>query len=194
MKPKVDEIVEDGSISPKAGNRGRMGEDEESEEEEECVVAGMDEDEAVGEGEEIECGECEGGDIERVKASKEERVVKELTDPRKPSAEQIEKHNRHHMPYRNWCPICVKARGRDSAIERRSAKKGQFQSIRLINVFQETGYKLTVLAGRERVSGMRIAVTVPTKGSSGKFGLDCILAFMEECGDGNNKVIVKTDQ
>jgi hypothetical protein len=39
-----------------------------------------------------------------------------------------------------------------------------------------------------------MSVTVLTKGSSGKLGMDCVLAFIEECGDGNSRVIIKTDQ
>ena len=58
----------------------------------------------------------------------------------------------------------------------------------------EFGRKLTVLVGRERVSGMKMAVTIPTKASTGKFGMDCALEFIDECGDGATKVVIRSDQ
>ena len=55
-----------------------------------------DEDE-VGKG--VEAG-IEG---DRIKAEKE-RQIRKLVDPRKPTREEVEDHNRTHLPYRNWCP------------------------------------------------------------------------------------------
>ena len=34
-------------------------------------------------------------------------------DPRKPSQEEIESHNATHVPFRDWCPHCVKGREKD---------------------------------------------------------------------------------
>ena len=44
----------------------------------------------------------------------EEVFVKVLASPMKPSAKEVEAHNATHMPYRNWCPVCVKSRGKES--------------------------------------------------------------------------------
>ena len=41
------------------------------------------------------------------------RAVKEMVDPRRPSQREVEEHERHHLPYRNWCPVCVKAKGKE---------------------------------------------------------------------------------
>jgi hypothetical protein len=46
----------------------------------------------------------------------------------------------------------------------------------------EFGYRLTILVGRERTSGMTFATTVPEKGSKGKFVADRCLEFFAECG------------
>ena len=58
----------------------------------------------------------------------------------------------------------------------------------------ELGFKLTVLVGREKVTGMFFATSVPTKGSIGRFAVDKAEDFMEELGDKTGRVIVKTDQ
>ena len=36
-----------------------------------------------------------------------------LRSPIRPSAEDVEKHDATHVPYLNWCPICVAARGKE---------------------------------------------------------------------------------
>ena len=58
----------------------------------------------------------------------------------------------------------------------------------------ELGYKLTVLVGRERTSGTTMASVIPSKGGSGRFAADKVLAFMAECGDQSGDVVIKTDQ
>ncbi len=58
----------------------------------------------------------------------------------------------------------------------------------------EFGYKLTVLAGQERLGGMKFATAVPTKGASGKFAGDKCSDFIEEVEDANGRIIIKNDQ
>ena len=49
----------------------------------------------------------------RVKGG-EDREVKRLGDPRKPSADEVRLHElTQHVPYRNWCDICVRCKGKD---------------------------------------------------------------------------------
>ena len=85
----------------------REGSDEE--EDERCWVCGMegdpeDEDEDRGV---VRVEEAGGEDVERFGAIRDERRVKELVDPRKPTAKEVEEHERTHLPYRNWCGVCV---------------------------------------------------------------------------------------
>ncbi len=39
--------------------------------------------------------------------------MKKLIDPRRLTEHEVEELNLTHTPYRNWCPICVRAKGRD---------------------------------------------------------------------------------
>ncbi len=41
--------------------------------------------------------------------------VKIITNPSAPTQEEIDKHNILHLPYRTWCPHCVRGKGRDDA-------------------------------------------------------------------------------
>ena len=51
--------------------------------------------------------------MRKIKAEKDEGVVKELADPRRPSSKEVEKRRRTRVPYRNWCDICVRVKGKD---------------------------------------------------------------------------------
>ena len=31
-----------------------------------------------------------------------------------PSQEEVERHNLTHLPFRNWCPHCMKGRGKEA--------------------------------------------------------------------------------
>ena len=55
------------------------------------------------------------------------------------------------------------------------------------------GYKLTVLVGRERVTGMSMAAVLPSKGSTSKSAADKVMEFLAECGSQSGDIIIKTD-
>ena len=57
--------------------------------------------------EDVICGECT-----------EERVASSVFDPLQPTARQIREHDLTHLPYRNWCPWCVKAKAREDSHSR----------------------------------------------------------------------------
>ena len=146
-----------------------------------------------------ECGECipgHGGDEPERVSTKKDGHIKKILDPRLPTQSEVDEHNLTHLPYRNWCPICVQAKGKDmdhrSAVDReRGLSEYCFD---YCFPGDELGYKWSVLVGRERNSGMQFATAVPTKGSSGKFSVDKVLEYIEEAGDSNNSIIVKNDQ
>ena len=67
-----------------------------------------------------EDGVCErevhgrGEEALKVERETDDRDVKNIVDPRLPTKEEVNAHNMFHSPYRNWCPVCVKARGKES--------------------------------------------------------------------------------
>ncbi len=36
-----------------------------------------------------------------------------MIDPRRPMKQEVDDHELTHVPYRNWCPICVRAKGKE---------------------------------------------------------------------------------
>ena len=53
-----------------------------------------------------------GGEPGR-KEKEEGRKLRSIGDPRLPSQKEVGEHNFTHLPYRNWCPHCVRRRGKD---------------------------------------------------------------------------------
>ena len=51
------------------------------------------------------------------------RAPVKVADPKLPSAEEVETHNLTHLPYRSWCPHCV--RGKGKTMDHRRAGRGK---------------------------------------------------------------------
>ena len=82
--------LEDG-VSPILGFGDHDDDDEEGEPADEEIL-----------GENVEFGESE--------EAAEPRVI---TKPCRPSAAEVEAHNVTHIPFRNWCEVCVRGRAQD---------------------------------------------------------------------------------
>ena len=99
-------------ISPEVQKMNLLNEETDSESEQSytCEVCGLDEDEMSDE-EELR----NGVDADRLRVQEETGgVMKRLLDPRLPSKEEVKEHELSgHLPYRNWCPCCVKAKGKE---------------------------------------------------------------------------------
>ena len=94
------------------------------------------------------------------------RKVKKLHDPKLPSETEMREHYcSGHMPYRmDYC-----------------FPGDEFD-------------RLTGLVVIERYTKMKKAVVVPSKGSTGSYAVRMVLELINECGDKDQDVILKTDQ
>ena len=52
----------------------------------------------------------------------EKAPLKVARDPGDPTTKEREDHNATHVHFRSWCPICVKAKGREDERRKRSCK------------------------------------------------------------------------
>eukprot|EP00971_Amphidinium_carterae_P041272 810416-Amphidinium_carterae.1 len=55
-------------------------------------------------------------------SNQQANIPKQLRQPPQPTKQEQEQHRITHMPYKSWCPICVKAKGQ-SVHHRRGALK-----------------------------------------------------------------------
>ena len=120
-----------------------------------------------------------------------------MLDPMLPSQSEVQQHCLTHMPYRNWCPHCVRGRGKE--INHRCERGTEEQNLPEYHMDycfpgDEGGQKLTILVVVERHSKTKKAVVVPSKGSTGRYSVRMVVDLIEECGDKDRTVIVKSDQ
>ena len=135
----------------------------------------------------------EPGKVERESGGAQWR---NLGDPRFPSQKEVDEHYLTHVLYRNWCPRCVRGRGKDLDHRRSIDEDRKVREFSFDYCFpgDEKGSKITVLVGKERVTGMTMASVVPVKGTSGQFSAMRVLEFIKECGAAETEIVLKTDQ
>ena len=126
------------------------------------------------------------------------RKARQMHDPKLPNEQEVKEHYTNgHLPYRSWCHQCGRGRGR----ERDHRKRGEVEvpglpEYHLDYCFpgDEGEHRLTVLVAVERYSKMKKAIVVPSKGSTGQYASRVVVGFVEELGDKDRDVILKTDQ
>ena len=124
-----------------------------------------------------------GEDCERIGMGDEGKFVRKLLDPLLPSEKDVDDHwIRGHVPFRNWCETCVRARGREMDHTKLKGSERRLPEYSFDYCFpgDEFGFKWTVLVGKEKTSKSFFATAVPQKGASGKFASDKCIEFMEE--------------
>ena len=85
---------------------------------------------------------------ERIALEKEDEFVRKLIDPKLPTEDEIERHRlTGHVNYRNWCGVCVRARGKESGHFRTGDKERKMPEYSFDYCFpgNELGFKWTIL-------------------------------------------------
>ena len=133
---------------------------------------------------------------ERAEAGR--RKARKMHDPMLPSQGEVKEHYESgHMPYRSWCHHCVRGRGRERDHQRRGEQGLQgVPEYHMDYCFpgDEFDNRLTVLVVIEKYTKMKKAVVVPNKGSTGSYAARMVVELINECGDKDRDIIMKTDQ
>ncbi len=126
------------------------------------------------------------------------RIPRAITSPIRPSAEAIEQHFiAGHVDYRNWCPVCVMAKGREDSHPRRQEDDEDDRSglpivsmdYNEMNESAEDPQK--VIIGKDEVTGNVFAHNIIAKGLADDWVCKRIVQDLEEFG--RNDIILKTD-
>ena len=129
----------------------------------------------------------------------EEVFVKVLPSPCKPCLREVEEHNATHLPYRNWCPVCVKSRGRADAHVTVTRRDGvpmvslDYKSFGecLEDVENTEEGKLRAMVMKDHETGMLSGYLIECKGDGDKWLLD---KLAEDIADwGRTDIVLKTD-
>ena len=80
------------------------------------------------------------------------RVVQRMVDPRLPSEEEVREHQLTHLPFRNWCPHCIKGRREEMNHNNQDRSERRLDEFHMDYCFpgDEFGYKLTILVVVEK--------------------------------------------
>ena len=119
-----------------------------------------------------------------------------VKDPAGPTPEEKALHDLLHLPHRSWCPICVKARGKeDGHFKKKSNKAIQDKPVvsfdyKTFGQEESRDDKLTAIIVRD-VSKTLYAHICQSKGGSDEWVIDRIIQDIDELG--HNEVILKCD-
>ena len=112
---------------------------------------------------------------------KHARVAKGLKVPGEPSASERAQHELTHLPFRDWCPHCVKSKGRHGPAKKQSDRQPVIQ---VDYCFQATHPDLPlrkILSACDVQTGLGMAVIVPSKGEN-NYAVAELKKFIYECG------------
>ena len=124
------------------------------------------------------------------------RVPVRIADPRLPSADEIEQHNMTHLPYRSWCPHCIRGKGKTME-HRRAARDKLMREIHVDYCFMGTKGDVAtkcIVVAKDYDTKNVMASVVPTKGASHEFPGRRICAFIRELGLEGHDVVLRGDQ
>ena len=117
-----------------------------------------------------------------------------MINPRTPTREEKEEHEKTHLPYRDWCRHCVRGRG-TAAAHKMSTEKPEIPELHMDYMFmgdEGEDEKWTILVAKERLLKMVMATAIPWK-TFGEFAAKRVVAFLKEIGCLAIDVNVKTD-
>ena len=118
----------------------------------------------------------------------EEAPIRRPANPADPTPEERERHNCTHLPYRPWCPICVKARGREDSHYKRTKEQKEKGIPKVCIDYAVTGENLDMsderkmLCGRERWTQHTFAHLVSCKGLGDEKIVNKVNRSMRETG------------
>ena len=124
------------------------------------------------------------------------RIPIKVADPRLPNADEIEQHNLTHLPYRSWCPHCVRGKGK-TMDHRKVDRERTVREIHVDYCFMGTKSDTSaksILVAKEYESKSVMASVVPVKGSSQEFPARRIVAFIRELGLEGQDIVLRSDQ
>ena len=119
----------------------------------------------------------------------EAQAAKPLTQPIQPTQAMIDEHNVSHLPYRPWCPACVRGKGKSMAHRYDRTKEESLFPVVSIDYIAD--HEMPVLVVHDRASKSHFAHAVPSKGVSHPYAERALCRDLTRLG--YKKVILKSD-
>ena len=121
------------------------------------------------------------------------QAARALPEPKKPTREEVARHNINHLPYRNWCPHCVSCRRSNAAHPSKSSAERTLPLFVSDYCFVRKADEslVTVLVGKLYPSRSAFASVCDAKGPDDSV-TDRLAAFFRETG--HSHIVYKNDQ
>jgi hypothetical protein len=122
------------------------------------------------------------------------RTTQKMADPKLPSQEEVEEHQKTHLPFRNWCRHCIRGKGKE-APHFKGSQTPNIPEFHLDFMFmgeEDVGNNLTMLVAKERLTKAVMGTVLPSK-TRGEFAARRVVAFMREMGCEHCVINVKSD-
>lgn len=161
----------------------------------------------VSENDQMDCREGHDSKSEEIESDEQNDELEEeecdfkpskgITAPHRPSRREIEEHMRTHVPFKAWCPHCVrgKAKSRPHFRSNNSDREAQVPVIAIdymyMNEDDEESDSNTIVVLKDRSNGTRYADTLPAKGRDA-YSVERLDRNLRSLG--HSRIILKTDQ
>ena len=117
--------------------------------------------------------------------------AKAATTPYTPTQQEVLEHNLTHLPYRNWCPICVRGKGRTTNHPPQRSKQPVVQ-VDFAYIKAHNEKPTPVLTAVDVQTGLCMAAMIPYKQHLFNHATTCLQTFLLECG--RTEAILQSDQ
>ena len=137
----------------------------------------------------IVCGFGEDGSVVDEVAYSRSKVC-----PKKPTQAEVDEHEKTHLPFRNWCEICISGRSKDDKHEEREIAEN-LKEVHLDYCFLRNGRGqeyAPVLASKDRRSKLLCAHVVPNKGASAEWVISQSMRDIVKMGH-SSSVVLRSD-
>ena len=107
---------------------------------------------------------------EHDRAEHGQRKTTKKLDLKVPTDAERREHEKHHLPYRNWCKHCIKVRVKEGPYRQQRGEEGAVLELHADYMFmgeESGGEALANLVGRERWTKALLPTVVPRKSSGG---------------------------
>ena len=116
--------------------------------------------------------------------------AKAATTPYMPTPQEVQEHNLTHLPYRNWCPMCVRGKGRTTNHPPQRSKRPVVQ-VDFAYIKAHNEKPTPVLTAIDVQTGLCMAAMIPDKQQLFDHAT-CLQTFLLECG--RTEAILHSDQ
>jgi hypothetical protein len=121
----------------------------------------------------------------------EARVPRQLADPLLPSVAEVELHDLTHLPFRSWCPCCVRGKSKNIHHRKQQCERAVphvYADYCFLGSETDTE-TLVVQIMKDEETGMIFAHAVPRNGLAHFHGADEMIKDLERLG--HKKIILR---